>query len=304
MLSLSALILAAAIWGFAFVAQRMGLESLDPFTFNALRFGLGALCVALLRAVLAGKEQRATPTVGTRREPVVLGVLLFAASSLQQTGMLWTGAGSAGFITGLYVVFVPWIGISRGTRLSGSTAVAVALAVLGLWLLNSGASLNASLGNGLVLAGAVFWAFHIHYIDILSKHRSSLDLAVAQYAVCAALSAIAGLIWRIASGAAWQSFWPEVARAGIPLLYTGVMSVGVAFTLQLDAQKRVPPQTASVVLCLEGVFALLGGWLLLSEKVTATSFGGAFLLFGAMLVSVFGAYRQDFLIDKKGSSKT
>ncbi|MBW6513984.1 MAG: DMT family transporter [Candidatus Syntrophosphaera sp.] len=312
MLSYISLLFAAAIWGFAFVAQRKGMESLDPFTFNALRFALGALCVWLLRCLRRKRAGHDASLLNRAvisqfwQGPLMLGVLLFLAVSLQQTGMLWTGAGNAGFITGLYVVFVPIIGLFRGQRFRGWMLAAMALSVVGLALLNRSAQLNVSLGNSLVLLGAVFWALHVQMIDKLTKERPSLDLALVQYLVCVLLSLAASLAYR-ANMDVGQAFgrvlWEGIQTAFLPILYAGVMSVGIAFTLQLHAQKRVQPQAAAVILCLEAVFALLGGFLLLKESVNLFSILGALALFGAMLISVLSD-RRDFLIDKKGAVKT
>ncbi|MFA6721641.1 MAG: DMT family transporter, partial [Candidatus Cloacimonadaceae bacterium] len=305
------LLITAAIWGFAFVAQRKGMESLDPFTFNALRFGLGALCVwafSLLPRIRDRKPGAANPGPGPRNSwkgPLLLGALLFVAVSFQQIGMLWTGAGSAGFITGLYVVFVPLIGLGRGQKLNSLMIVAVALSLAGLAFINGKPSLQATLGNALVLVGAVFWALHVQLIDKLTKTRSSLRLARIQYWLCALLSLAGSLIYRAAvRKPVWDlALWKSIQAAGLPLLYAGIMSVAVAFTLQLHAQKKVQPHAASVILCLEGAFAMFGGWLLLGEKVSASALLGAALLLAAMLVSV-SRERREFLIDKKTLPKT
>lgn len=298
------LLLAAAIWGFAFVAQRKGMESLDPFTFNALRFLLGAVFVQIL-GFFGKKPTSLSPTSQKdRKGPLLLGLLLFIASSFQQLGLLWTTAGSAGFITGLYVVFVPLIGLGRGQKFTLKTALLILLSLAGLLLINGKPDLQASLGNLLVLVGAVFWAFHVQTIDRLTKVHSSLTLAKSQYYLAAALSLVGGIIWNIFSpeGYCVTGFLPALKSAAPALLYAGIMSVGVAFTLQLHAQKKVPPQAASVILCSEAVFAMFGGWLLLKEKLGKGSLLGAALLLAAMLLSVF-APQLDFLIDKKRASE-
>lgn len=298
------LLLAAAIWGFAFVAQRKGMESLDPFTFNALRFILGAIFVQIL-GFFGKKPTTLSPTPQKdRKGPLLLGLLLFVASSFQQFGLIWTTAGSAGFITGLYVVFVPLIGLGRGQKFSFKTALMVALSVAGLLLINGKPSLEASLGNLLVLVGAVFWAFHVQTIDKLTKVHSSLDLAKSQYYLAAALSLLGGIVWNIFRPESFSvpAFLLALKSAAPALLYAGIMSVGVAFTLQLHAQKRVPPQAASVILCSEAVFAMFGGWILLKERLGVNSLFGAALLLAAMLLSVFTS-RLDFLIDKKRPSE-
>lgn len=305
------LLITAALWGLAFVAQRKGIESLDPFTFNAVRFALGAATVWLIRFLsLFDKNSKAKKPASTLpatsfRQAVegslLLGVLMFIAVSFQQVGLLWTTAGSAGFITGLYVVFVPLIGIFRGQKIKAWIAIAVLMSVLGLALINSSARLQASLGNLLVLLGAVFWALHVQAIDKLTNRYRSLDLALGQYLACMLLSLFFSVGYQalIPDGKGfYQGIWKDIWIAAIPVLYAGVMSVGVAFTLQLHAQKKVQPHTAAVILCLEGVFAMLGGIMLLGERVSLISAIGAMALLGAMIIIVLGE-RREFLIDKK-----
>ena len=308
------LLAAAAIWGFAFVAQRKGMASLDPFTFNALRFILGAACVWLTRLLLShtrisrqtgpGREPNPSQTAGHWMDSLQLGGLLFIASSLQQYGLLWTGAGRAGFITGLYVVMVPLIGLLRGQHLNRRLLLSVGLAVAGLWLINRSQSWEATQGNFLVLTGALFWALHVQLIDKLTVRRKSLDLALGQYLVCAVLSLAGAILYR---GLWGDGSLPELAlgirSAILPLLYAGLFSVGIAFTLQLHAQKKVAPTTASVILCSESLFALLGGYLLLREAVTPAIILGAALLLAAMLASLAGQAGNVFLIDKKAASE-
>lgn len=296
------LILASAIWGFAFVAQRKGNESLHPLLFNGLRFALGAMALYVAARLTAPKDGHRVK--GIKMEPLLLGAVLFVAASLQQVGLLWTGAGSAGFITGLYVVFVPLIGLWRAQKPGRGILIAVLLAVAGLWFINRGAPLEASFGNMLVLISAVFWALHVQMIDKLTKQHASLDLAISQYLVCAVLSILSwGLdqIFALTGPASVSTVPNGVLTALLPLLYGGLASVGVAYTLQLHAQKRVPPAPASIILCLEAVFALLGGWLLLSEKLSGAALTGAALLLAAMLISIFSfqAEASEILIDKK-----
>jgi drug/metabolite transporter (DMT)-like permease len=174
------LLLTAALWGFAFVAQRKGMESLDAFTFNALRFALGAIFVRL--ALHKSFRNRASVLL-------LPGLVLFVAASLQQIGIIYTNAGSAGFVTGLYVVFVPLIGIFRGQKVNRRVSIAIVLAVAGLYLINSFQSLDVSLGNFLVLLSAVFFAWHVQIIDKFSKLHPAGVLAFI-FCVCALLSTL------------------------------------------------------------------------------------------------------------------
>ncbi len=295
------LVLASAIWGFAFVAQRKGNESLHPLFFNALRFGIGSLFLLILIII---KTPRSKPKL--KADLLLLGFILFIASALQQIGLLWTSAGSGGFITGLYVVFIPLIGIFKKQKQSKLIIASIFLAVPGLWLINSGASVDATLGNFLVLISAIFWAMHVQYIDTVVQRYPSLWVAFCQYSICAVISFI---VWLI--GTALKVINPititvlsaNISKAIIPVLYSGIGSVGIAYTLQLHAQKKVAPAPAGIILCMEAVFALLGGWLLLNEPITWYSIGGAALLFTAMLISTIPSEKLDPIPDRKKCTK-
>jgi len=283
------LLLTAAIWGFAFVAQRMGNESLDPFSYNALRFCLGAVFIGLIR-LFGKRESRPAPRQGfSWQSPVVLGLVLFVASSLQQCGMLWTSAGAAGFITGLYVVVVPLLGLVRRQKTSGLMWVSSVLAVIGLGLINDFSNVQVSLGNLLVLVGAFFWAGHVQMIDKLRAEHGTLDLAFSQYSVTAILSLGVAILLSLLRDPAYlfsnESF-TAIGKASLPIAYGGFFSVGIAFSLQAYAQKRVPPSRAAVILCSEAVFALFGGWWLLNETITLPMLLGAVIVLIAMLVAI------------------
>lgn len=276
------LLLTAAIWGLAFVAQRQGMQYLDPLFFNGIRFSLGALVVGVF--ALSGKHKPVRMPF-----PWLLGTVLFIASTLQQVGIVYTTAGSAGFITGLYVVFVPILGLFRKQRLSALIMIAVACSVTGLYLINSGQALNASFGNLLVLVSAVFWAWHVQLVDYYTARYDTFAVAFAQYALCAFASLAGGLVVNLSKDPTWllrETTWLAVRGAVLPIVYGGIFSVGIAYTLQIHAQKRVPPAPATLILCLEGVFALIGGWLLLKEALTLPILLGAALLLAAMLLSI------------------
>lgn len=272
------LLLTAALWGFAFVAQRQGMEHLDPFTFNAIRFGLGAFFV---RFVLFKSYQRKAPMLW------LPGLMLFIAASFQQIGLIYTSAGSAGFITGLYVLFVPIFGFFLGQRSNLKLIVSVALAVLGLYLINSFADAQVSFGNGLVLISAIFWALHVQVVHRYSKLVSTAVLAFDQFTFCALLSTVAALGYRIfmhPHSGLTKAYFSDIGSTMWPLLYGGVVSAGIAFSLQIQAQKKVEPAPAAVIMSLEGVFAMLGGYLILKESLSLRSILGASLLLAAMLL--------------------
>lgn len=274
------LFLAAAIWGFAFVAQRVGMRSLDPFSFNAIRFALGALFVWLL----AGHKAKKAKAL-----PWELGIVLFIAATLQQVGIMYTGAGAAGFITGLYVVVVPVLGIYRKQKIRKQDLAAIVLALLGMLLINRPGDLSATFGNLLVFIGALFWALHVQLVDWYASRHDTSSLAFFQFGVCSGLSAIASVIFSVLTGRGimpLSGFGDGVYMALWPLIYGGILSVGIAFTLQVKAQKDVAPAKAAVILCLEGVFALLGGALLLHESMDIVVLGGMALMFAATLLAV------------------
>ena len=217
------LMTAAAIWGFAFVAQRLGMRHLEPFTFNASRFLLGTL-VLLPFLPLSGRRPPGTPMAGrgeTLRACGSTGLVLFTAATLQQYGMVHTTAGKAGFITSLYVVFVPILGLFFGQRVSRFAWTGVALAAVGLYMLSATGPLEIAPGDGLVLLCALFWTVHVQLVGAYVQRVPALRLAVGQFAVAAVLSTAAALVFDTFSLAAMRS-------ATVPLLYAGIFSISSA----------------------------------------------------------------------------
>ena len=274
------LLLASAIWGFAFVAQRAGMEYVGPFTFNAVRFLLGS--VALVPFVLIRARDRSAFESSSRKGVAwgmaLAGLVLFVSASLQQIGIVYTTAGKAGFITGLYVVIVPVIGLLRRQRTGIPVWAGAAFAVGGLYLLSITGGFGIGLGDGLVLASAFGWAVHVHVIGWLAGSVRPLRVAAVQFAVCGVLSLIVAL-------GAETVVLADLFRAGIPILYAGLLSTGVAYTLQVVAQRRVDPSQTGIILSLEGAFAVLGGWLLLSEMMTVRMLVGCGLMFVGMIAA-------------------
>ena len=271
---------ASAIWGFAFVAQRAGMEHVGPFTFNGIRFLLGG--AVLVPPLLAGRARRDTPAPASKTSmtwgPILAGVVLFAAASLQQVGIVYTTAGKAGFITGLYVVIVPLLGLLRRQKSGPTVWVGAAFAVGGLYLLSVTGAFRIGLGDGLVFASAFGWAAHVHVIGWLASRGRPLLVAAVQFAVCGALSLVVALCVEVVAV-------EDLLRAGVPLLYAGLLSTGVAYTLQVIGQRRVDPARTGVILSLEGVFAVLGGWLFLGESMTARMLIGCGLMLIGMIAS-------------------
>jgi drug/metabolite transporter (DMT)-like permease len=277
------LLLTATIWGFAFVAQRVGMDFVGPFTFNGVRFALGALVLLPFIAVAGLKISSENPAPPKKRSDSIwpgaaAGVVLFFGSSLQQMGLVYTTAGNAGFITGLYVVMVPILGLIWRHRPGAGTWIGTLLAASGLYLLSVTESFDLAPGDSLVLMSAVMWAIHVLIIGWLSPRKDPLVLACSQFAVCSLLSLITAV--------AVESITLEDLRGAlVPILYGGVLSVGLAYTLQVVAQRNAPPAHAAVILSLEGAFAALGGRLLLAESLTARGYTGCALMLAGMLLS-------------------
>jgi drug/metabolite transporter (DMT)-like permease len=293
-----ALLLASAIWGSAFVAQRVAAQHLDAFLFNGLRFLLGAF---LLLPPARGKWKGLSWQSGWGA--ALAGLILFGGAALQQLGLKSTTAGKAGFITGLYVVLIPLIlAVVFRQRPRRSIWMAALLATCGLFLLSAGrggvtALLDPSLrpagslgglsaGDGLELAGAVLWAVHVIWIGRLVHRLPLAVLAVLQYLACGTLNlAAAALIGRGIGPSAPVEVWWAVA-------YTGIFSIGVGYTLQAAGQRWAPPADAAILLSAEAIFAALAGWLLLGERLDSIQVAGCGLILAGMLLSQLGAKKS------------
>ncbi len=280
----SLLLATAFIWGFAFVAQRLGMQYVGPFGFNGVRFALG--CLVLLPFVLRnglrnGGTPSGNPGLFSRRSlsgGLIAGLILFCGASLQQVAMVYTTAGNAGFITGLYVILVPIIGIALKHRTHTGTWIGAVLAAMGMYFLSVTEHFTISSGDLLVLMGAFFWACHVHIIGWLSPRQDPLKIAILQYTLCSVLSLITSIIFEKNTVSMYTS-------AAAPILYGGIMSVGVAYTLQVVAQKKARPAHAAIILSLEAVFAAIGGWVILDEVLTPRAMTGCSLMFCGMLIS-------------------
>ena len=287
------LVLTAMIWGFAFVAQRVGMDYVGPFTFNAIRFALGSLSLLPLIWLLQKRKTAVSDAEKQNKSILIWGIMaggaLFAGASLQQAGMVYTTAGKAGFITGLYVVIVPLLGLFWKQRPQLSTWLGAIMAAVGLYFLSITSDFSISIGDLLVLIGAFFWSGHVLLIGWLAPQTDSLKLASAQFAVCSVLSLIIALLIETIS---FASIWQAI----IPILYGGLCSVGIAYTLQIIAQRDAHPAHSAIILSLEGLFAAIGGWLLLGEVLSMRSLLGCALMLAGMLFSqlsgLFGQQKQ------------
>ena len=274
------LLITAVIWGMAFVAQRVGMEHVGPFLFNGVRFAIGALALLPL-AMRSSRSMRPAPGMSA---PAWLGYLcaglaLTMGASLQQIGMLYTTAGKAGFITCLYVILVPIFGAFLGSRTPTGTWIGALAAVAGMYLLSINEDMSINKGDLLELIGAAFWAGHVLVAAWFAPRMNPIHLAVGQYAVCAVLS-LAIAVFRGESFAL-----SGLMAAAVPILYGGLLSVGVAYSLQLVAQRDAPASHAAIILSLESVFAALGGWLMIGEVLNARGLTGCALMLTGMLLS-------------------
>ncbi len=280
--SLALLLLTAAIWGFAFVAQVEGMEYIEPHTMNGVRFALGA--AALVPVMLffeRGRVDRAQQ-IRTVKASVAAGTVLFCASALQQMGIEQTGsAGVAGFITGLYTVFIPIVCYVLFKKKTGVNVwIGAACAVVGLFLLcyRAGEGLHFGYGELLLLIGSFFWTAHVMIIDKMGKNVRSLHLSCGQFAVCAVISLIFMFIFEEPTVSA-------ILDAKWTILYCGLLSVGVAYTLQVVAQKSCDPTLAAIVLSCESMFSVIGGALFKIDTITLVGYLGCGLMFAGIIFS-------------------
>jgi drug/metabolite transporter (DMT)-like permease len=276
------MLIAAAIWGFAFVAQRQGMETMGPFLFNTARFFIGVAVLSPLVWYLSKKKKSSNKVeVSTKKlifAGTIAGLFLFAASSFQQVGLQYTTAGKAGFITGLYIFFVPLIGLFLGQKTGFGTWLGAIIALIGLYLLSINEDFSIAEGDLLQLVCAVFFAAHVLVIGYLAKRMDPLKLSLVQYCVSGVLSLFIAIAIEVIT-------WDMIVDTAIPLLYAGVMSIGVGYTLQVVAQQHAKSSHAAIILGLEGAFAVLGGWLLLDEYLSTRGLIGCGLMLTGMFLS-------------------
>ncbi len=280
------LLLTAAIWGLAFVAQKVGAEHVGAFTYNGIRFALGSISLIPLILFLNKKKRENEETQNNDRDSlkftvkagIIAGCALFIATSLQQMGVMGTTAGKAGFITGLYMVIVPILGLFLKQKVNKSTWIGIVIAIIGLYLLSINEDFSISNGDLLVLIGSVGWAVHILLIDNFTKKIDPLKLSSVQFATCSILSLVMAIIFEDIN-------MVGISGAMVSILYGGLLSVGVAYTLQVVAQKNAKPSHAAILLSMESVFGALGGAMFLGERIGARGLVGCILIFIAIIIS-------------------
>ena len=276
-----ALLLATVIWGSAFIAQSVGMEHIGPMTFQASRCGLGALFLIPV-IFLFEKDKRQYFKNWTNpklwKTGFFCGTALFVAAGLQQVGLVYTTAGKAGFITAMYIVLVPILGLFLKRKPPFSAWISVIVAVAGLYLLSCVGASEINLGDILMLGGALGFAVQITLVDELAGDLDGLRLNCIQAFVCAVLSA---LVMAFTEAPTISG----ISAATIPIGYAGIFSMGIAYSLQIVGQKHLEPTPASLIMSLESVFAALCGWLLLNEQMSITELCGCALVFAAVILS-------------------
>ena len=282
------LLLGTVIWGFSFIAQSVGMETLGPFAFQAIRCLLAV--VFLLILIGLGDQKKQEPflkrwaDLALWKAGLICGSALFVAASLQQLGLQYTDAGKAGFITAMYIVLVPMLGLFLGRRPSRAAVFSVGLAVVGLYLLSCMGASGINKGDLLLMGCALTFSVQITCIDRLAGRLDGLRLNCVQCLVVAVLS----LPFAARESVTMQA----IAACWLPLGYAGILTMGVAYSLQIIGQKDLEPTTASLIMSLESVFAALGGWLILHERMTNWELLGCTLVFAAVLLSQLPARKK------------
>lgn len=313
------LFVTALIWGASFVAQKAGMDYIGPFTFNGIRFLLGALVLIPVILIFRRQQQKdgiekenccekenysekgncvgAENNKSGKRDLITgglsCGVVLFISGTLQQVGMMFTTAGKAGFITALYIVLVPILGLFIGRRVRSVLWFCVALATVGLYLLCVKENLTIGRGDLLMIASAFGFATHILVIDHFSPKADGIKLSCLQFLTAGLISVPCMFLLETIN-------WSSILSAWQPILYSAVMSCGVAYTMQIIAQKDTEPTVASLILSLESVFALIAGIILLHEQVAAREVWGCVIMFAAILLAQFPSKSEDSIISEAG----
>ena len=273
------MLITAMIWGSGFVAQTSGMDHIGPYLYTGLRFALGSLCLLplLLRRSNAVKPEPLM-TRGLLLGGIVMGLALCTGINLQQVGLLFTSVTNAGFITGLYVIVVPLLGLLLGHKTGTGTWLGAGLAVVGMFLLSVGDNFHVASGDWLQLIGAFVWGGHVILVGVFASRHDAIRLAFLQFLTCSVISLILALIFE-------DIQLQSIIAAGPALLYGGVVAVGIGYTLQVVAQKDAIASHAAIILSLEAVFAAIAGALLLGESLHPKGYLGCALMLAGMLLA-------------------
>lgn len=281
------LLLTAAIWGVAFVAQSVGMDYVGPFTFNCVRSIIGGIvlipCIFLIGKINGQEKLSLLPESKEERKTLLLGgvlcgVFLWAASNMQQLGIMYTTVGKAGFITACYIVIVPILGIFLGKKTGVGIWISVILAVIGLYLLCMTDSLTFHKGDLYVMICAVLFSGHIMVIDHFAPKVDGVKMSCIQFFVCGILTGVLMFLFE-------EPSFGALFEAKVPILYAGVLSCGVAYTLQIVGQKNMNPTIASLILSLESCISVLAGWVILQQAFSARELLGCVVMFAAIIIA-------------------
>lgn len=281
------LFITATIWGTAFVAQSVGMDHVGPFIFNATRYGIGAIVLIPVIFLLnkINKKDVSTGEVNSSwdlKSTIVggffCGVVMAIATLFQQFGILYTTVGKAGFGTALYIIIVPFMGVLLKKRITPNVWLAAVIAIIGFYLMCMSETMSVNKGDVLVLIGAFFWSVHIHTVDHYVARVNGVMMSSVQFAVSSVICWILGFIFE-------RFTFDDIVLAGGPILYAGLMSCGIAYTLQIIGQKNVEPALACLIMSLESVVSAIAGWIILSEAMTAIEIFGAVMVFAGVIIA-------------------
>lgn len=280
-----ALFLTALIWGLGFVAQKAGMEFIGPFTFNAVRSFLGALSLVPLilwfkysKPDTRSDKRKFCQRVSLAKAGISCGVMLFIAISIQQYCMQYVDAGKAGFITALYIIFVPVLSLFNGAKIAKRVIFSIFISVIGLYLLCYKPNSGLNIYDMLLLISSLFYGVHIIVVNNFSGRVNPVKASAVQFLMAGILSVIPMLIYE-------TPIISQLIDCAVPLFYAGIMACGVAYTLQMYGQKHTFPILASLILCLESVFAVIGGVLILGETMTAREILGCAFMITAVIIA-------------------
>lgn len=283
------LLITSIVWGLGFVAQSIGTEVIGPFSFNAARFALGGFVLVPFYFIIAklqnnkvDSEEEIVLLKKSRYEGVkngvLVGVILMAGANFQQFGMFYTTAGKAGFISALYIIMVPIIYVCFGFKIRRNVWLGIILSVIGMYCLSFNDNFTVNFGDILLFISAFIYSWHIISIDKFSKYSDSVLLSMIQFFTASILSFIFAFVFD-------KPYISQFISAGRAILYSGILSGGVGYTLQIMGQRRVSPTVSSLIMSLESVFAVLGGWIILNEILSVKEMSGCILLFIAIILA-------------------
>lgn len=275
------LFIAAFLWGITFVAQLSGMEEIGPFTYGMGRYIVGFISLLIVWAAFKPKRDRdklnGTYSPGWK-SGLGAGCIMFVASAFQQCAMVYTTAGKTAFITCLYIVFVPLMSVAIGRIIKRENWLGAVVALTGLYLLSIKGDLDLNFGDFLAIINSIFWSFHILFIDHFSEKADNIEISLSQIFVCMVLNTIFAFALENVS-------MEGMLHAAVPILFAGVLSSGVAFTLQIVGQKYAEASHAAIIMSLESVFGALGGWLILNEQMSSPEIVGCVLMLAGMLIT-------------------